>query len=140
MHRIRAASVLLAGLLMGCGGGTPKTLPTTAPPHGGSILNLPDGAGFAEVVVNSLKKGETTKSEFSVYFLGPDRTTALAPAPTSATLTLSTPRGERTVELKPFNDALISPPAESVLMGHNLDGTLNVEIGGKPVSIPMAGR
>ena len=139
MRRIRAATALLAGLLLGCGG-PPSTRLTTAPPHGGSLVDLPDGKGLAEIVTRAAKKGDATQSEFTVYFLASDRTTTLSPTPTTASLTISTPQGEKTVELKPWNEALISLPAASVLDGHDLDGTLNVEIGGQTVNVPIGGR
>ena len=139
MRRRQFGISLLAGLATGCGG-APGLKPAPAMPHGGLIVSLPDDKGFAEIVTHRPKKGETTQSEFSVYFLGPDRATALAPFPTTAALTVSTPTGERNVELRPFNDALVSVPAAPILGGHDLDGTLSVEIGGQKIEAPIGGR
>ena len=104
------------------------------------MLPLPNNQGFAEVVISTPKKGETTKSEFAVYFLGSDRTSPLSPEPPTGTITVNTPKGEMTIELKPVKGALISTPGASVLGGHEADGTLSFELGGDQVKVPLGGR
>src|SRR6478736_50807 len=94
-----AGLLLLLGLASGCGSSRPvSTEARSAPPHGGMMLTSPDEKGFVEIVTKApAKKGDTATPEFSVYFLGPDRATPLSPAPTSATLTVETPKGTQTV-------------------------------------------
>lgn len=140
MPKARHYLTLLVGLLLGCGGGTPSTIPTTAPPHGGSLLNLPDGKGYVEIVIKPIKQGDKSQSEFQIYFLGPDRNSALSPAPSVARLTVSLPVGEKTIELQPKDGVFLSPPAESLLNGHDLSGNLNVDLGSGPIKIEISNR
>ena len=139
MRRPTLATLAFAGLLMGCGG-APQTQPTPPAPHNGAIVPLADGKGFAELVTTTPTKKDAAKSEFTVYFLGPDRATPLAPAPTSASLTLNTGKGDQTVNLNPVGDAFVSAPAPSVLGGRDPSGTLNVQVDGKATTIPLGGR
>jgi hypothetical protein len=95
----------------GCGAGGPaSTGPTPTPtgprPHGGALFALPGEKGFGELVIEYEKGGKTAKgsarSQVVVYFLQPDRKSALATPPSAVTARLDLPDGEPvTVALKP---------------------------------------
>jgi hypothetical protein len=123
--------------LSGCGGGPPSTSnPGQPPPHGGSLINLPDGEGFVEVVKKEAGGAKTpVDKEASFYFLK-DMTTPLATAPTAGTLTI----GKKKIELKADGDALITPSAPPIFPPGGLDGVLTVEIGGKSRNIALEVR
>ncbi len=51
-------------------------------------MRLPDGLGYAELVVESGAKSKSSPAELAAYFLGPDARSALTPGPTDVTLDL----------------------------------------------------
>ena len=82
------AAVAVAALALafsGCGGGA-STNPVNAvgvvPAHGGSVLPLPSGRGFFELVVEPVTAPTKAKAgAVVVYFLKPDGSGPLDPAP-----------------------------------------------------------
>src|SRR5262245_52797683 len=115
MHALfaRAAVVLVgSGLILssGCGAVGPASTGTAlAPggprPHGGAIFALPGEKGFGELVVEYEKGAKRAKggakSQVVVYFLQPDRKSAMTAPPSAVSARLDLPDGEPvTVALK----------------------------------------
>ena len=131
-----AACFLLAGLLAGCGQGSLTSNPGTPPPHGGNLVKLPGGQGFVEVVKKAAASSkEPSSGEASFYFFK-EMTDPYSPAPSSGTLTV----GKKKVTLKSEGDALVTPPGPPLFAKGTLDGTLSVELDGKPINIPLGIR
>lgn len=120
----------------GCGGPPSTSNPGPAPPHDGRLVPLAGGRGYVEVVHQpaASPKGPTS-GEAAFYFLTSDGLPR-TPAPTSGTLVL----GQKSVTLQPSGDALRTPDGPPVFPKGELDGLLNVELDGKPISIPLGVR
>jgi hypothetical protein len=132
----RAACFLLATLLTGCGQGSLTSNPGTPPPHGGNLVKLPGGQGYLEVVKKAVASSkEPTSGEATFYFLK-DMTNPYSPAPSSGTLTV----GKKKVTLKSEGDALVTPTGPPLFAKGDVDGTLSVELDGKPINIPLGVR
>jgi hypothetical protein len=131
MPRIaRVGCLLLIGLSIGCGQGTPSTSNAgTPPPHAGQLIPLPKGGGFVEVVK---KAGGVT-----FYFFKDSSYAPFSPAPSVGTLAVG--QGKK-LDLKPEGDGLTTPPGTPVSKSGDVDGILNVELGGKAYSIPLGFR
>ena len=107
--KLSLAAVLLP--LLGCGSsgttGSGSGIVPGPAPHGGQMFALPGDKGFVEILTDyeriGARKKPGSQSQIVVYFLSPDQTSALSPAPTSVTATIITPEeGEATtVTLKP---------------------------------------
>ncbi len=135
----RIARICLLGLATGCGGGSPSTSdPGKAPPHQGNLLRLPGGKGFVEVVQKTAASTtEPMTGEVRFYFLKEDGQTPVSPAPTAGTLEV----GKKKVALKPEGDALVTPSGPPMFAKTGgVDGILNVELDGRPISIPLGLR
>ena len=99
-------------------------------------MRLPANAGYVEVVKKPGSPARTPMAgEVSFYFLK-DASTPISPAPTAGTLTV----GKKKVTLKPEGDALVTPEGPPLFPNGDVDGTLTVELDGKPVNIPMGVR
>ncbi len=98
MRSIRSFWALSALLVAaGCSGEAPK-LPRTS--HGGVIVPLPDHRGYAEILNEKrVKSGTATMTNIVAYFVQPDESTPLSPAPSEVAVKLSLPRGEKTIAL-----------------------------------------
>jgi hypothetical protein len=85
------------------------------------------------------KQGSSAKApmagEVSFYFLK-DTSTPISPAPTAGTLTV----GKRVIALKSEGDSLVTPEGPPLFPKGDVDGTLSVELSGKPVNVPMGVR
>jgi hypothetical protein len=135
---VRAAALVLLGILSGCGGGTPSTSNAgPPPPHQGNLKTLPGGKGYVEVVQKTATSPTTSLTgEVSFYFLKEDGTTPFTPAPTSGTLTV----GKKKVALQIEGDGLATPSGAPLFPKGGVDGVLSVELDGKPVTIPLGVR
>lgn len=133
---LRAIRPVLLAALAGCGGAPSTSNPGLSPPHGGNLIQLPDGKGFVEVVSKpgAAGKGPLT-SEASFYFLK-DSGTPFAPAPASGTLTVN----KKTVTLKSEGEALVTPTGPALFPKGDVDGVLTVELDGRAQSIPLGLR
>jgi hypothetical protein len=132
----RVGCLVLSGLLAGCAGGPLTSGEGSAPPHGGSVLKLPGGKGFVEVVKKVAASSKAAASgEISFYVLK-DMNTPYTPAPSSGTLTV----GKKKVTLKPEGEALVTPGGPSLFNGQDPDGVLSFELDGQSVSIPLGVR
>ena len=131
------ASLLLLGLIFGCGdrpGDTSATGPP--PPHNGLMLPLPDNAGFVEVVKKDAASPTTAEDEASFYFYK-DGTTPFSPSPTAGSLTVG--EGKK-IDLVAKGDALVTPPGPALFGKDEVNGLLTTDLGGKPVSVRIGAR
>lgn len=107
------------------------------PPHGGSLIAIPDNNGFVEIVKKPIAGKETSVSGEMKFYFFKDEFTPFTPAPTTATLTCGK---NKTVTLKPDGDALVTPDGPPLFDGGEPDGTLSVQLGGKNLSVPLGVR
>ncbi len=122
--------------IAGCGG-TTKLESGAPPPHGGSLIALPEGKGSVEVVRKSAgADASKMTSELAFYLLDP-KNAPITPAPASGTLTV----GKKVVNLKSEGDGLVTPEGPALFPRNaGLDGVLSVDLGGKPVTVPLGLR
>ena len=112
MNRLLVASIFVPAFASaGC------TSPVSTPgrgyvadgPHGGLVVPLPGDAGFAEILneaaadAGSRQRGRVPKAVV-VYFLGPDKKTALSPSPTGVGVKLLGEAAGATIALSPAPD------------------------------------
>ncbi len=141
MSRLPTLSlVLAAGLIAGCGGNN-GALSTSNPgkptPHGGSVVSLPGGKGYVEIV----KKADVPKEgnvigELQFFFLKDDFSTE-EKAPTSGSLKVT--KGQN-ITLLVKEGGLSTPSGPALFAGKDPDGTLTAEIDGKTVIVPLGLR
>lgn len=134
---LRLGTVLILAGCTGCGGGLPDTSNAgTPPPHQGTLLRMPGGAGFIEIVQQKAASPKSTMTgEVTFYFLREDGK-PLTPAPTGGTLTV----GKKKVALKAEGDGLTTPSGPALYPKGGIDGELSVELDGKPRVIPLGVR
>ena len=134
----RFCGFCLLGLMVivGCGGcgGISTADPGPPPPHGGTLVVLPDGTCLIEVVK---KKGnEPITAEVTFYFYK-DAYTPYDPAPTSGILILD---DQRQVSLQIDGDALVTPSGPALFGDEEVNGVLSVEFDGEARQIPLRVR
>ncbi len=132
---LTVAAILLGGTLAGCG---PQELKSAGPEprHGGTLQELPDGAGYVELVVEPADpaiKGARAKGRVLAVFVNPDGSAPPSPAPTDVTFTDEKGKSH---SLSPAEAAgtFASEPV-ALPIGADPTGTLAAKLGGKDVSI-----
>lgn len=123
--------------LSGCGASTGSggAVSPRFGPHGGPVVTLPDNAGFAEVVVESVVgKKVGLDARVVAYFLENDLVTPLAKIPEDVKVKLTLP-GEQSAELTMTHEANPKDPAGnaqyvSVVGPYSTDQSMG-EISGK---------
>jgi hypothetical protein len=142
MNRARfAVPAVLATLLLpagGCGGPFGTTGSGPRPAHGGSFLELPDKAGYVELIVEpagAQAKGRA-KGKIVAYFTGPDGTGTPSQAPGDVAFTDE--KGKK-YTLKSASDASSASKFESdpvtLAVGGEPTGTLEAKVGEQAVSL-----
>jgi len=133
MDRLHLTAALLLAALAGCGG--PAIPAGTATPHDGTLVVLPDGRGFAEI----LKRPDPSKegrAQVVIYFLDGSRK-PMNPAPTAARLTLQA-AGAKPLDLQPAADSSLESPGFADT--GEVAGKLSATIEGKEISVPIQVR
>jgi len=129
----RVGTLIIMSLFTGCGGDSLTSNPGTPPPHGGSIINLPGGKGYVEVVKKDIGSSKNSVTgEVTFYFLK-DMSTSYSPAPGTGTLTV----GKKKVILNAEGEALVTPNGPPLFAKGDPDGTLSVELDGRTVNVPL---
>jgi hypothetical protein len=128
---------MLACAIAGCGD-APKELPVAKSAHGGRLVTLPDDQGYAEIVVEvpaaTKSVGKVAiKSRMVVYFFKSDATTELSPAPTDVKITIGDADSGRVVNLSPDPKAAGKFASEPGDHPDGFRGSLEANIGGKPI-------
>lgn len=134
---LSAVGFLFALSITGCGSSSGLTTnPGPPPPHGGEIVYMNGDQGIVEVVKKNVSSPkESVDAEVSFYFYK-DAFTPITPPPTSGSLIVT----KKKIALKPSGDALVTPSGPALFARSDLDGSLTVEIDGKPVAIRLGVR
>jgi hypothetical protein len=147
LNRLIAASILvLATGIVGCTSSAPNPGQgfVADGPHSGLMVPLPGNAGFAEIfneeasasAANSRNRGHVPKMVV-VYFLGPDKKTALSTAPTGVGLKFLGEAAGAPITLGPAPDSkdpsgagrFASPVGDFDLAGRRAE--LTADLGGQ---------
>jgi hypothetical protein len=111
--------------------------PGTPPPHDGRLIKLANGQGYVEVVKKATTPSDpSVDGEVSFYFYK-DTYTPLSPAPTTGTFTTL---NKKRLTLKSAGEALVTPPGRPLFAKTDVDGFLEVELGGQSLAVPLALR
>jgi len=98
---------------------------------------LPGGKVYVEVVKKAVATSKEPISGEASFFFLTDKNDPYSPAPSSGSLTV----GKKKVTLKSEGDALVTPTGPPLFArGGDVDGTLSVELDGKPINIPLGVR
>jgi hypothetical protein len=148
MRRAYRAFVLVPALiLLGCNGGgmtgTGTSLPATQ--HGGQMLALPSGKGFAELLVErgavtKVAAKSPTKRRLLAYFYQPDGSTALTPAPSDVKVRLGSADSGTDVTLTPQSTPAGMFASEPGQYPDALRGQLALTLGGESIQTDFVFR
>jgi hypothetical protein len=139
----RLALIFLSGIAAGCSSSSPPPGALERGPHQGFLRPLPDGSGFAEIVVEPITKSspKAPRSQLSVYFLSRDRTSSLNPVPKDVNIGIiwsdSTPRQTLILSSKPAPDdpagaaRFVSVPGD---YDGAVSGTMTLKLGERTIS------
>jgi hypothetical protein len=143
MRRVFEVVVLCWALVLGGCGGPGVTSATVLPaaPHGGNIVALSGGKGFAELMIDkgSHVKG-ASKTRLLAYFYAPDGTSALTPAPSDVKVRLGS--ADRGMDVKLTSQGspaglFVSEPGQ---FPDELRGQIELTFGGEPLQTPFMFR
>ncbi len=144
--------------LTGCGQDAPSPavpVGTTTGPHGGIAVPLPDGAGYAEILLEKEgpSKGKSraaakgVKPRFVVFFLNPDRNGPASPAPGEAQLKVNLPTGSTASVVLTASPKTDDPSGSARFLSEpgdydydELSGELSATLGGQASSVTFALR
>ncbi len=134
----------LACAIAGCGG-SPKELPVAKAAHGGTMVTLPNGQGFAEILVNSAQVGTSGgKAQYKpvivAYFFQSDGTSAMTSGATDVKIKIGTGENSRVVDLKaePKEAGKFASLAGEYPEG--FAGQLAANLNGEAVEVPVRVR
>jgi len=142
------AIVAVAAAIAGCSSEPPpvalppgSAIPEGMGPNNGTLFPLPDSKGYVEVVPDAGDGGRGKRSGLALkaFFLAPDKTNPLSPAPTAASIALKTAKGSTTVPLKAAGDAG-EFSGESTTAVERIVGDLSATISGSEVKVPISIR
>ncbi|HEY2156041.1 MAG TPA: hypothetical protein VGH33_10460 [Isosphaeraceae bacterium] len=148
---ILAISIVSACAIAGCSGSNAGPGAEAGGPHGGVFVSLPGEAGVAEILTEEeaaakgqRQRGRTPKSVV-VYFLGPDKKTALSPLPTAVGVKFLGADSVPAITLGPAPDSkdpsgagrFASPVGDYDLSGRRAE--LTADLGGQKVAQEFAG-
>jgi hypothetical protein len=131
-------------LLLGCEqqAATSSGSAASPPPHGGFLITLPGGKGYAEIVnkVAAQTAGRRPNSTITVYFLQTDMKSPITPAPTNVSMTVDSGGTPQTVPLTASAEGEFSSKPGQYGGGGDLNGKLTATIGSDSVTAPVAIR
>src|SRR5579883_1508820 len=155
-NRMHVLVLVMAGLLMGCGGAATLEPAVLRGPHQGTTLQLPDKTGYVELVNEPVVKDRrsTEPTALVAYFLRSDVRSALDPPPTDVSFAIDSgarrdsrakrgPPESISLGAEPRSDdpagagRFVSKPGPYQLAG--LRGTLTANINGQKVSVIVQG-
>jgi hypothetical protein len=148
--RFRGVLFAMAGLFFGC-----DSAPSTAPPavmvgpHRGTTIRLPDDKGYVELTNEPEVSGRGSREPTAIvaYFLKPDGTSSLEPAPSDVRLSVTQARTKDTETIPLAAEPKADDPAGGSRFASKpgphhlavLRGQLNAKIDGQEVSLPVSG-
>ena len=141
MRRAVFGCLILPLIVAGCGGPAPSTRVATVGPHQGRLLDLPDGLGAVEVVVeNKATAPKLLTPEVVAYFLGPDTQTPLNPPPADVAIQVYLAESKTLEKLPLKPDAAAARFAATPPPG--FDGTvrtgrITARLAGREVDLPF---
>jgi hypothetical protein len=128
--------ILPTSLLVGCGG-SPAELPVAKSAHGGHLVTLPGGKGYAEILVESAAAGGGRKAQVKprivAYFFQPDGTSELSPGPTEVKVKLGTGEKSPVVDLSPEPKEAGKYASEPGTYPEGFNGQLDAKVNGEAV-------
>ena len=129
-------ALFLLLLIAGCGGSA--TSRSAAPPHGGSLVDLPEGRGYVEILKQTAP-GKAGRSSIVVYFLDPDKN-AMTPVPSAVTFKGQV-TGNKPIAFKPIEGAGATKAgglaSEPIADRGEIEGDLTATTGSGPVTVPI---
>jgi hypothetical protein len=149
---LKILSLSFLVFLAGCGRGeTPAPRITIAAPHGGFLVDLPDGKGYVELiseVVGSKPGKKSDQSVIAVYFISPDGKSAISPAPSDVSFKLSINGAENSVSLQPLPKDKADPidagrfasAPGNYSARSEVQGELTATLDGAAVALPIQSR
>lgn len=135
--------VCVAGMALfavGCQQSALVSSSAEGPPHGGYLITLPDGKGYAELVNKAASQpagARRPSSTITVYFLQSDLKTPMSPAPTNVSLGIEGSAGTQNVALSHADEATFSSKPGQYGGGQELSGTLSATVGGTSITTPF---
>jgi hypothetical protein len=142
MRRLFEVVVLCwAFVLAGCGGtGSPSTAGLPAAQHGGNIITLSGGKGYAELMIDKGTSKVASKTRLLAYFYAPDGTSVLTPAPSDVKVRLGSADSGKDVKLT----SQTAPPglfaSEPGPFPDELRGEIDLTLGGESLQTPFMFR
>jgi hypothetical protein len=136
MRRVFEAFVLCSSLVLGgCGGsGSSSTATAPAAQHGGNVVTLPGGKGFAELLIDKSNPVKVaSKTRLLAYFYQPDGTSALTPAPSDVKVRLGSAESGKDVKLTAQSAPAGLFASEPGQFRDELRGELELTLGGEPL-------
>jgi hypothetical protein len=138
---IHLAIVVLLCAIAGCGGSS-KQLPVAKSAHGGTLVTLPDGQGFAEVLVDSAavdKPGAKPqfKPRIVAYFFGSDGISEMSPGPTDVKIKIGMREDGRIVDLAQEPKETGKYASAFGEYPEGFAGQLEASLNGKAVQVPV---
>jgi len=128
--------ILPTCLLVGCGG-SPAELPVAKSAHGGHLVTLPGGKGYAEIIVEAATAGGGRKAQVKprivAYFFQPDGTSELSPGPTEVKVKLGTGEKSPVVDLSPEPKEAGNYASEPGTYPEGFNGQLDAKVNGEAV-------
>ena len=144
MRRVFEAFVLCSSLVLGgCGGsGNSSTATVPAPQHGGNVVTLPGGKGFAELTIDksSTPAKVASQTRLLAYFYQPDGTGALTPAPSDVKVRLGSAETGKDVKLTAQSAPAGLFASEPGQFPEGLRGQLELTLGGEPLQAAFTFR
>ena len=145
LKSVSCLMIMLAGVIAGCGG-APKELPVAKSAHGGHLVTLPDGRGFAEILVESAasagKRGGKAQAQPRIvaYFFQPDGTTEMTPGPSDVRVKLGTAETSPVVDLSPQPKESGKYASEPGTYRDGFNGQLDAKVNGEAVQVSFVVR
>ena len=139
----------LAASGSGCGSGTNNagTPSNVVAVHSGTILPMPDGRGFVEILIrsqsdNTKPTGKGASGRVIAYFLNKDGSGPSDPAPTDVTYS---PADGKPYKMTPIAESAPKSAGFQTEVGpfspgRELSGELSASLGGEAVKLPIVTR
>ncbi len=139
MRRVYPGLLLVPALIIcGCNGAATTGMSPPAAQHGGNILTLPGGKGFAEILAERSPVGKAVakpaaKRRLLAYFYQPDGSTALTPAPSDVKVRLGSAETGQDVKLTPQPTPAGLFASEPGVYPDDLRGQIALTLGGESI-------
>jgi len=140
LGRILCAAAACAA---GCGGSGPSDARGVPASHGGTVMPLPGGSGYVEILVaagSPNDAGPKSRGRVVAYFLNTDGSGPPSPPPADVTFTDEAGKSYPLTPKAGGDAARFETGPGAFPVGRDLSGELKATIGGQAVSTPVATR